>query len=267
MDTVIKINDQIIHVFSDTSALFRALAKDFVQRAHKAVTEKQTFSVVLSGGKTPTLLFDALLTIAQEEKQIPWQKIKFFFGDERYVPKESDMSNYHLANAHLFSKLPIRKENIFRIPTELQDPIAAAENYEHTIREVFQCKNNEVPQFDLVYLGLGEDGHTASLMPDSDVVKTYLDAIESKKNKHPLVAALWVSELNMYRITMTPTVLNHSAHVSFCALGANKAVVVDKVLNGPFTPLQYPAQLIRCEQGETVWYLDQAAGQNLRGTT
>ena len=157
----------------------------------------------MPGGNTPKLFFDTLTRVEYYKNNIPWQQIQFFFGDERYVPSDDAESNYHMAYEHLFSKVPINPENIYRIPTEFNDPKDAARAYEKTLRKVFHIKDNAFPQFDLVYLGLGDDAHTASLMPFSDVVMHYVKNSSSDKHNQ-LVASLFITESNMYRITLTP---------------------------------------------------------------
>lgn len=259
MDLIIKNN--IIHIFSADESLFQAAANDFVQRAIKTINEKSFFTVVLSGGDTPKFFFKALVEISQKQPSIPWQQIKFFFGDERFVASEDSASNYHMAYQYLFSKLPIPAENIYRIPTECSNPEIAAEKYEQTLRKAFDIKSKELPLFDLVYLGLGENAHTASLMPGSDLVKSYID--NPKLEKNPLVASAWVPELNMFRVTLTPTALNHSRNISFLVTGESKATAAWQVLQGSYQPLQYPAQMIHCKDGKTVWYLDQPAAKKL----
>lgn len=202
-------NEKIM-VFPNTKGLFQFAAKDFCQRATTAINAKGFFSVVLSGGNTPKSFYHSL---AQSKEKIPWMQIKFFFGDERYVPSHDANNNYHIAYEHLFSKVPINPENIYRIPTEFNDPKDAAKNYEQTLRKAFHITNKACPEFDLVYLGLGDNAHTASLMPASDIVRYY--------TKHPfpknaqLVASLFVSDINMYRITLTPKAINNGMNIIF----------------------------------------------------
>jgi 6-phosphogluconolactonase len=239
-------------VFPRPADLFQAAAEDFTRRAIAAVSANNEFTVVLSGGNTAKFFFDALIESERRQQRIPWQRIKFFFGDERYVAADDAQSNYYSAKEHLFSKISVPAESIYRIPTEFSDPKAAAENYEMTIRKAFNLKKNEFPKFDLVYLGLGEDGHTASLMPGSDEVK-----LPSSR----LVVSLWAPQFKMNRITLTPAALNHSACVCFLVTGENKASAVAATLSGPYNPQQHPAQLIQCADENIIWYLDQAAGK------
>lgn len=243
-----------IKIFPTPQDLFLAAAEDFTRRAIKAVQDKGIFSVVLSGGNTPKSFFDTLVNNKFCKEKTPWDKIKFFFGDERYVSATSSESNYHMAYEYLFSKVPVSKENIYPIPTELKDPKESAQKYELTLQKVFQLKTDEFAKFDLVYLGLGEDGHTASLMPASEVLKL---------NTKQLVAALWVPHLNMNRITLTPPAINNASCIIFLVEGFNKTAAVREVLKGSPDPTKYPAQLIHSKAGETVWYLDQAAAKKL----
>jgi 6-phosphogluconolactonase len=245
-----------VKVFPDASDLFQFAAKDFCQRAIAAVKDKDNFSVVLSGGTTPTLFFDVLAESEFYKNNIPWEKIQFYFGDERYVPPDSPESYYHMANAHLFSKLPVNPHNIFQISTRFSKPEDAANEYARVLQAHGDVK------FDLVYLGLGDNAHTASLMPYCDVVKDYIhNSLADYDNQ--LVAALYVAELDMYRITLTPTALNQGKDIIFLVTGAAKAQAVCEVLNGKADALHYPAQLIHSLRGKTIWYLDQAAAAKL----
>ncbi|MFI4954778.1 MAG: 6-phosphogluconolactonase [Gammaproteobacteria bacterium] len=252
--------DVEIKIFPDPAEVFKSAAADFSQRAIAAIQRQGVFNVVLSGGNTATFFFDSLVECYKD--QIPWGQIQFFFGDERYVPADDVQSNYHMAYEHLFSKVAVPKENIHRIPTGLNDPNAAAEEYEHSLRKLFNTQNTEFPKFDLLYLGLGENAHTASLMPLSDVVKDAAKNLSGSQNPR-LVASLLVPELNMYRITLTPNAINNSSCIIFLVTGESKAPAVYEVLEGPIAPEQYPAQLIHCLYGKTIWYLDHAAAKKL----
>ena len=251
-------NNEII-LFPGPDDLFQFAATDFKNRATAAVNEKGTFSVVLAGGNTPKSFFDALTSANDYIKNIPWKHIQFLFGDERYVPADDVQSNYHMAYEHLFSKVPVNPDNVYRIPTEFNDPDDAAKDYERTLRKVFHIEENAFPQFDLVYLGLGDNAHTASLMPFSDIVKH--NALPN--NDSQLVAALFVTESDAYRITLTPNAINHGKDIIFLVTGASKATAAWEVLEGKMEPERYPAQLIHSASGKTIWYLDQSAAQKL----
>jgi len=263
MAALIKNNE--IRIFPGSADLFQFAANDFKQRAISAVKQKGIFSVVLAGGNTPKLFFDVLTEAADYKKNIPWRLIQFFFGDERYFPSDNIKSNYHMAYEHLFSKVPINPDNIYRIPTEFSDPKDAAKDYEQTLRKVFHIQDNAFPQFDLLYLGLGDNAHTASLMPFSDAVKHYAENSLSYTNNQ-LVTSLFDTESNMYRITLTPIAINNGLNIIFIVTGANKATAVWEVLEGQIDPLHYPAQLIHCVDRKTIWYLDQAASARLSMT-
>jgi 6-phosphogluconolactonase len=239
-------NAREIHIYPQPLDLFQAAAEDFKRRAIHAIEQKGIFTVVLSGGETPKKFLDMLVGA-----DIPWGQIQFFFSDERYVPADDEASNYHMAYEHLFSKVPVPPENIYRMPTYFENPQEAAQEYDRILRNIFRLKEDEFPRFDLIYLGLGEDAHTASLMPFHDLKKGLL------------VTSLWVSELNMYRMTLTPEAINQSESIIFFVTGSNKAKALWNVLEGPANPQRYPAQLIHCVHSATVWYLDQAAAGKL----
>lgn len=253
-----------IKCFANANDLFQFAAEEFTTRSIACVKEKGTCTVVLSGGSTPKFFFSILTGMESYKKRIPWGDIKFFFSDERYLPVESADNNYHMVNEHLFSKVPVLADNIYRMKTEFNDPNEAANDYEKMIRSVLHLNATAFPSFDLVYLGLGEDAHTASLMPFSDVVMRYAENVQAETIQ-PLVASLWVPHLSMHRITLTPPAINHSARIIFQVTGQSKAQAVKHVLKGQHDPQAYPAQLIHPEHGQTQWYLDKDAAMLLAG--
>jgi 6-phosphogluconolactonase len=249
-----------ITVFPNPNDLFKFAADDFMQRAITAVDEKGTFAVVLSGGNTPKAFFDILANDANYMKNIPWRLIKFFFCDERYVPAEDPQSNYHMTEEYLFSKVPVDRQHIYRIQTEFTHPKDAAKAYENTLRNVFHIEDStQYPAFDLIYLGLGDNAHTASLMPFTKEVKELI----ATDDKHTLALSSFVAELDMYRITLTPCAINNAMQIIFMATGEGKASAVQEVIEGPRDPLHYPAQLINGVHHKAIWYLDQAAALKL----
>lgn len=258
-----------IKVFKDSNSLFIALAQDFVLRASKCIQEKDSFSVVLSGGETPKKFFEKL-TDPLFSKQIDWGKIKFFFGDERFVPETSSENNYHTALQYLFSKVPIKKENVYPIVTNYTNAEECAKAYSLSLRSVFHLTKQEYPKFDLVYLGLGDDGHTASLMPFSDIVEKYSKEpseqtkYQSEQSKESaLVESLWFPKQEMYRITLTPNAINHGDSIIFVVNGVNKADAVKAILEGEFQPQRFPAQLIQGLYGNNLWFIDKEAASKL----
>ncbi|HEX5873408.1 MAG TPA: 6-phosphogluconolactonase [Pyrinomonadaceae bacterium] len=227
-----------LRVLNSKEDLARAAAEHFVSKSSEAVAQKGSFTVALSGGSTPKALYELL--VDQFFDQIPWANIHFYWSDERHVPPDHPDSNYRMANQAMLSRVPVSPANVHRVISE--KPAAdAARDYEDTIKEI-----GGNPRLDLILLGLGADGHTASIFPGSEV----LDETER------LVAAPWVQKLNAYRITMTLPLLNNGASVVFLVSGAEKAQIVKEVLEGPE---KYPAQAVKPHNGELIWMLDQDA--------
>ena len=239
-----------IRIVGTARDLFQAAATEFATLAREATRSRGRFSVALSGGSTPRGLY-ALLA-AGAVATMPWDKVCFFWSDERHVPPDHPDSNYRLANEAMLSQVPLRPENVFRIHSEETDAGAAALAYEQTLRTFFALQPGEFPRFDLILLGLGPDGHTASLFPRS------LALGETKK----LVVANWVEEFKTDRITFTFPVLNHAACVMFLVSGAEKARILKDVLENPDSNL--PAQRVRPDEGRLVWLADHAAAGGLR---
>ena len=239
----------MIQFFPDSMDLARAAAGHFVARCREAVERRGSFTVALSGGSTPKLLFELLADPNEPFRdQIPWSDIHFFWSDERHVPPDHPDSNYGMANEAMLSRVPVAKSNIHRVPSENPNATEAASEYEQTLIDVTQ---QSVPQLDLILLGLGPDGHTASIFPGSEVLQ------ETKR----LVAAPWVEKFQTYRITMTLPLLNNGASVIFLVSGAEKATIVKEVLEGP---QKYPAQAIKPTHGELLWMLDKDAASEIK---
>jgi 6-phosphogluconolactonase len=169
-----------------------------------------------------------------------------------------------MANHHLFSKVPIPTSHIYRIPIEFGYAEDVAKEYENRLRNFFKISEHQFPSFDLCYLGLGSDGHTASLMPNSQVVNDYTKKARGNTDSYALVVALQFYSQGIYeRITLTPAAINHAKTILFMVAGENKAEAVFQVLSGPYNPEQYPAQLIHGIDHKPIWYLDQAAASQL----
>ena len=233
----------------DTAAeLFRSAAREFATLAGQTVKKKDRFSVALSGGSTPKTLYTLLAV--EYAKAVPWDQTYFFFGDERSVPPDHPDSNYRMVNQAMFSKVPSPPDNIFRIYSE-KDPAVAAREYEETLRSFFRLSAGQLPRFDLILLGIGPDGHTASLFPDSAALN------ETER----LVVANWVEKFKAYRITLTFPVLNHAANVMFLVSGADKAGILHEVLENPKANL--PSQKVRPEDGQLTWLIDRPAASAL----
>src|ERR1044071_5586343 len=232
----------MIQIFPNSEALARAAAEHFVVRCRQAIEQRGAFTVALSGGSTPKLLFELLADPNEPFRdQIPWSNIHFFWSDERHVPPAHPDSNYRMAKEAMLAHVPVPQHNIHRVPSENPNATEAATEYEQTLIEVTQ---QSLPQLDLIMLGLGTDGHTASIFPGSEVLH------ETER----LVAAPWVEKFQTYRITMTLPLLNNGACVVFLVSGSEKAPIVKEVLEGPE---KYPAQAVKPTRGELLWMLDE----------
>ena len=238
---------------SDFEELIRVAAQEIVKVAQGTITERGIMSFALAGGSTPRKLY-ALLASDTIRSQIAWDKIHFFWGDERHVPPDHQDSNYRMARETLLARLPAREDHIHRIPSQLPDAGEAAERYERELRAFFQLSSGQTPRFDLILLGMGPDGHTASLFPGTPAVH------ETTR----WVAAPWVEKFATYRITLTPPVLNGAAKVIFLVSGRDKAETLRLVLEGPYQPDVYPAQIINPTQGQLLWLVNQDAAACLQ---
>lgn len=240
--------------------LARMAADKFYQLAQVAIKRSSKFTVVLSGGHTPSGLF-SLLSRGRFKKEVPWNQVYFFWGDERNVSPDSSESNFRLAWETMLAPLAISNKNIHRFRTELGSPNRIAEDYESQIRSFFGLKEpRQGPRFDLVFLGLGEDGHTASLFPDG---KPGISI--SQEDPDRLVIAPWVPHLREFRFSLTPTALNQSDHLIFLVAGVQKAEILDKVIcrgsGDNASTEKYPAQIIRPVDGELIWLVDSHAAK------
>ena len=234
----------MIKIFENGTDVSRAAADYFVEIAQQAIDEKGRFTVALSGGNSPRKCYE-LLASKEYKKKVDWDKVYIFWGDERFVPRDDDQNNAKMAFDSLLDHVPIPDDHIFPIPYS-GTPRESANEYEKTLRNYFRDKE---PVFDLIYLGLGENGHTASLFPNTNVL--------NKMN-------IWVSEVyledqNMYRITLTLPVINQAENIIFIVYGQKKAEIFSNVLIGPHQPKKWPAQLIKPSNGKLIWMIDQAA--------
>ena len=243
-----------VRIVADAAELARTAAEEVVRLADAAVRARSRFTFVLSGGSTPRSLF-LLLADPQDtfRVRIDWSAVHVFWGDERCVPPDHPDSNYRMAREALLDRVPIPAANIHRIPAEDPDPEAAAARYDAELRAVFALADAELPRFDLILLGLGPEGHTASLFPDNA-------AVHERRRR---VIAPFVAKLAAYRITLTAPVLNAAAEVIFLVSGAEKAAALAAVLEGEPQVDLYPAQIVRPEDGALLWLVDRAAAQRL----
>ncbi|MGC8492281.1 MAG: 6-phosphogluconolactonase [Syntrophobacteraceae bacterium] len=236
-----------ISVYPDSESLIAGAADLIVESAEKAVKERGRFTLALSGGETPQPLYERLAAPGYRER-IDWSKVLIFFGDERCVPPDDPRSNYLMAGNSLFDRAPIPRENIYRMHGEDQ-PEKAAGDYEKILRRTFGGDAG----FDLILLGMGDNGHTASLFPG-------LAAVTEKER---WVVAAYVEVAGMWRITMTPVVINSARRVVFLISGGKKAEILRRVLQGPFEPVVLPSQVVRPDSGELRFLLDRQAAAKL----
>ena len=242
-----------IRTLTTPQELFAAAAEEVIRATTEAVAQSGRFTIALSGGSTPKSMFNLLATNAKST--LPWDSMFFFWGDERHVPPSDPQSNYRMANEAMLSKVPVPAGNIFRIPTENPDAVAAAAAYEETLRKFFAVGPKEIPRFDLILLGMGPDGHTASLFPGTTALQ----------EKSRLVVANWVEKMKTSRLTLTLPVLNAARCVAFLVSGSDKAPALHEVLEGTAPPDQYPAKLVSPTDGKLLWLIDRAAASELSG--
>jgi 6-phosphogluconolactonase len=243
-----------IEILADRDALSRAAAEKFCELAREAINQHGTFTVALSGGSTPRDFYALLANPdAPYRGPLDWERIHFFWGDERHVPPDHPESNFRMANSAMLSAVPLPSANVHRIAAEMPSADAAAQAYEDELRRFFHPAQDQPPRFDLALMGLGPDGHTASLFPQTAALH----------ERHRWVVGNWVDKLHTDRITLTSPVLSSAAHVVFLVAGADKAVALRDVLHGPFHPDQWPAQIFRNCQAQVTWLVDQLAARQL----
>jgi 6-phosphogluconolactonase len=242
-----------IRILADGAAIAKRAAQEFIQAATVAAREKGAFSVSLAGGKTPKALYSLLVTDPALRSQVPWDKIQLFFGDERHVPPDHPDSNFRMATEAMISKSQMKPEQVTRIKSEYPDAGQAALEYEKALREYFKLKDGEYPRFDLVLVGMGNEGHTLSLFPGTKAL--HADGRIAVRN--------WVGKLYAERITLTAPAASNAVQVIFMVTGADKAPALKAVLEGPFEPEQLPAQLLQPKNGKLLWLVDAAAGSML----
>lgn len=244
---------RVIRRFPDPEAVSRGAAQDLVEVGRTAIAERGRFCVALSGGSTPRRLYE-ILAEAPRWAQLDWRRVEFFWGDERAVAPEHPDSNYGMAAGSLLGKLGIAPERIHRIRGELPDPEQAAAAYQEELARVFAAAPGGLPPiFDLILLGMGADGHTASLFPYSPPVA----------ERRRWVVGYHVVRLGKSRITLTPPVINRAAEVRLLVTGTDKAAVLREALLGPREPERLPVQIVAPEAGRLVWLLDRAAAAEI----
>ncbi|HPA23789.1 MAG TPA: 6-phosphogluconolactonase [Ferruginibacter sp.] len=238
----------MINVFDSAKILCQSAMEIFIGLAKKNIAQKGSFAVALSGGSTPNLMYD-LLSQKENTKRINWEKLFIFWGDERYISYNSKDNNAFQAKSHLLDLVPIPQNNIFRIPVS-GDYRNDALHYEEGIKKFF---NANLPHFDLIFLGLGEEGHTASIFPGSELLQ----------ENDALVKDVYVTTKKMQRISFTPMLINAAKEIVFIVAGKSKSAAVKEVLEGKFQPEIFPAQIIKPVEGSITWLLDKDAASQL----
>jgi len=249
-------NSTEIKILKDLEEISRRAADEILRRANAGKPSTGRFAIALSGGSTPKLLHRRLGGEPSVRNRMPWDNLHFFWGDERHVPPDDPQSNYCMARETLFDVAPVPAQNIHRVPAEEPDAARCAENYEREMVSFFKPEPGQRPRLDCIILGIGPDGHTASLFPGTDALH----------EKMKLVVANWVEKFQTHRITMTAPVLNNAALVIFLVSGKEKAEVLREILEGEYRPELLPAQLIRPEKGRLLWLVDREAAGCLNST-
>jgi len=242
-----------VRILPSGAVIAARAAQIFVESAKAAAQANRTLSIALAGGSTPKALY-SLLAADPLRSQVPWDKLDFFFGDERHVPPDHQDSNFRMASEAMLSKAPVAPTQVHRIHAENPDAAQAAQQYEDELRQAFHLSPGQRPRFDLVLLGMGNEGHTLSLFPGTKALR----------DNGRLVLRNWVGKVFSDRITMTAPVVNNAALVLFMITGADKAPALKAVLEGTFEPEQLPSQLIAPENGKLLYLVDTAAGSMLQ---
>ncbi len=241
-----------VRVLTDSSALFHVLAEQFVGLANDAIARRERFAVALSGGSTPRPLYERLAS-REFVTRMDWKQTDVFFSDERCVPPDDERSNYRLAADTLLRHVGLPPVRLHRMRGE-NNPAVEASRYENEVRITL---DSALPRFDLILLGLGENGHTASLFPGTAALE---------ETTH-IVASQYIKSEREWRLTFTRPILNAAAHVWVMVSGRAKASVIQRVLQGPVNPVQLPAQYLPSGSSQLTWWLDADAASLLRFRT
>jgi 6-phosphogluconolactonase len=242
-----------VKLFATATDIACRAAHDVVRIANQAAAARGIFTIALAGGSTPKALYALLAEHPSLRNSLPWDKMQVFFGDERHVGPGHADSNFQMASDTMLSKAPLRPEQIHRIKGEYPDTTRAASEYEEEIRREFSLPPGEFPRFDLILLGMGNEGHTLSLFPGTKALR------ETQR----IVTRNWVGKLYTERVTLTAPAANNAANIIFMIAGADKACALKAVLEGPHEPDQLPAQMVQPVNGTLSWLVDQAAGAML----
>src|SRR5215470_6217756 len=242
-----------VQLFSTCAEIASHAAHEVARISAEAVAARGAFSIALAGGSTPKMLYALLAEHPTLRNSLPWDKMQVFFGDERHVGPGHADSNFQMASDAMLSKVQLQPQQIHRIKGEYPDTSQAAAEYEDEIRRTFELGAGEFPRFDLILLGMGNEGHTLSLFPGTKALH------EAQR----VVTRNWIGKLYSERITLTAPAANAAANIIFMVTGSDKACALKAVLEGPHEPEQLPAQLIQPAQGSLAWLIDAAAGSML----
>ena len=242
-----------LKIFKSLTEINKFAAAKIITLGKRVIKQTGRFTISLAGGTTPKSLYQ-LLTTDEYRNELDWENVYFFIGDERDVSPMSDRSNFRMINEKLFEPLSIARQNIIRWQTEIINAQEVAENYGRTIVRFFQLRRGEFPRFDLILLGMGDDGHAASLFPNTDGLKE-----ESR-----IAIANYVEKFDSERLTFTYPVINNAANILFLVVGEEKASALKDVFEGETNPTKFPAQEIDCKKGTSIWLVDSSAGRLLK---
>ncbi|HSC45388.1 MAG TPA: 6-phosphogluconolactonase [Candidatus Acidoferrum sp.] len=246
-------NQHTVKLFSTCAEIASFASREVARIADEAASARGVFTIALAGGSTPKMLYALLAEHPTLRNSLPWDKMSVFFGDERHVGPGHADSNFQMASDAMLSKVPLRPEQIHRIKGEYPDTAQAAAEYEDVIRHQFSLKPGGFPRFDLLLLGMGNEGHTLSLFPGTRALH------ETQR----IVTRNWVGKLYTDRITLTAPAANAAANIFFMVTGSDKACALKAVLEGPHEPDQLPSQMIQPSNGSLSWLVDAAAGSML----
>jgi len=238
----------MIKVFSSIESLCIEAMELFISLAEKNITANGRFTVAFAGGRTPNVLY-TMLAKPKNANRVDWKNLFVFWGDERYVDFDNAENNSFQAKQHLLNHVPIPEENMFRIPVN-GDYVADALAYQHIIREIF---GTAIPSFDLIFLGMGDEAHTASIFPGSSLL------LETDS----IVKDIYVELKQMQRISFTPPLINAAKEIVFMVTGTEKAPALKEVLEGSYNPELYPAQIVKPVNGNISWLVDESAAGSL----
>ena len=237
-----------LNIYNSKEKLSEGLASWIYDLIKSTLQSQEFFTLALSGGETPQMLYKKLASEEYNEK-INWKRVHIFWGDERAVPFDDDRNNAKMAFKNLISQVSIPPAQVHKMRVDIE-PLFAAKDYENVLQTYF---GNTEKSFDLILLGVGDDGHTLSLFPDSAIVEEtqhWVNAVYNKKQK-------------MYRITLMPSIVNKASHIAFMVTGENKSEILHRIIEGRYDPSVLPAQSIKPENGELHWFLDEAAAEKL----